>query len=275
MATTLKRKTQASASERGRELVRAAGEFLPVAAVGADGTVVLEDGSLVHIVACQPPNHDSMDSDGVERAFWSLRALAARLERGQVLQMQIEGDLLDVSDHLGYYRAQVQALHGFDPGEVSDREASALADSERARWALYKMLGESVARSAPEGFTMRRRCYLIIRYRPEFDLDPALADALPGWMPGSRARRGGEVDGMKPVRSRTLREHRRVAQSATTRVRGFMAHLARDGVAGRVLDGSEVLRYLSTRFNPTSATWGRLEAEAGWEGVLSRFDSPL
>ncbi|MCP9491537.1 MAG: hypothetical protein MSC31_16930 [Solirubrobacteraceae bacterium MAG38_C4-C5] len=274
----LKRRTQASAdarSERGRELVRAAGEFLPVAAVGADGTVVLEDGSLVHIVACQPPNQDSMDSEGVERAFWSLRALAARLERGQVLQMQIEGELLDIADHLAYYRAQVEALHGFDPGEVSDREASTLGDGERARWALYKMLGESVARSAPEGFTMRRRCYLIVRYRPDFDLDPALADALPGWVPGSRARRGGEVDAMKPVRSRTLREHRRVAQRATTRVRGFMAHLARDGVGGRLLDGSEVLRYLSTRFNPTSTTWGRLEADAGWEGVLSRFDSPL
>ncbi|HEV2753123.1 MAG TPA: hypothetical protein VGV36_04720, partial [Solirubrobacteraceae bacterium] len=257
------------------ELVRAAGELLPVAAVGADGTVVLQDGSLVHIVACQPPNQDSMDADGVARAFRGMRALAARLERGQVLQMQIEGDLLDVSEHMGYYRAQVEALQGFDPGEVSDREAGRLDEPGRARWALYKMLGESVRRSAPEGFTMRRRCYLIVRYRPEFDLDPALADALPGWVPGSRARRGGEVDSVKAVRSRTLRQHRRVTQRAMTRVRGFIAHLARDGIAGRVLDGGEVLRYLWTRFNPTSTTWGRLEADASWEGVLSRFDSPL
>jgi len=279
MATMLKHRAAPGGhapSARGqRDLVRAAGEFLPVAAVGADGTVVLEDGSLVHIVACAPPNQDSMDSEAVERAFWGLRALAAKLGRGQVLQMQIEGDLLGVSERMGYYRDQVEALYGFDPGAVSDRQASALGEAQRARWALYRMLGESVARSAPEGFTMRRRCYLIVRYRPELDLDPSLADALPGWVPGSRARRGGELDALRAVRSRTVREHRRVAQRATTRVRGFMAHLARDGIGGRLLDGGEVLRYLSTRFNPTSTTWGRLEQEAGWEGVLSRFDSPV
>src|ERR687895_2620773 len=78
-----------------RELVRAAGELLPIAALGADGTMVLEDGSLAHVVACSPPNQESMDSEQVEQAFWGFRALAAALERGQVLQMQIEGDLLE------------------------------------------------------------------------------------------------------------------------------------------------------------------------------------
>ena len=278
MAITGNRKPQArvnGSNGRARELVRAAGELLPVAAVGADGTVVLEDGSLVHIVACSPPNQKSMDTEGVARAFHGMRQLAADLGHGQVLQMQIEGDLLDVSEHLRFYGDQVQALHGFDPGAVSDRQAGALGEAQRARWALYKMLGESVRRSAPEGFTMRRRCYLIVRYRPQFDLDSGLADALPGWVPGSRARRGGELDAVRAVRARSLREHRRVARRATTRVHGFMAHLARDGIAGRLLDGGEVLRYLTSRFNPTSSTWGRLEEAAGWEGVLSRFDSPV
>src|SRR5918999_203885 len=181
---------------RKRELVRAAGELLPVSAVGADGTVVLEDGSLVHVVACAPPNQESMDSEAVEKAFWGFRALAASLERGQVLQLQVEGDLLETGEHMGFYRRQLEARYGLDAAAVHEREALSLPGDLRARWALCRM-------------------------------------------------------------------------------RGFQAHLARDGVHGRVLNGGELLRYLVSRCNPTSATWGRLESRAGWDGVLSRFDSPV
>src|SRR5919109_3015158 len=261
--------------EHRRELVRAAGALLPIAALGADGTVVLEDGSLVHVVVCAPPNQESMDSEQVEQAFWGFRALAAALERGQVLQMQIEGDLLETGEHLEFYRRQLEAGHGIDPAALDDREAMRQPEEQRARWALYRMLGESVRRSAPEGFTMRRRCYLIVRYRPEFDLDPGLADALPAWLPGSRARRLGGLDSVRQVRERSLREHRRVVRRAMNRVRGFLHHLARDDIHGRLLNGAEVLRYLVSRFNPTSSTWGRLEDSAAWDGVLSRFDSPV
>jgi hypothetical protein len=257
---------------RRRELVRATDELLPIAALGADGTVVLEDGSIVHIVACSPPNQESMDSDAVEQAFWGFRALTAALERGQVLQLQIEGELLDTAEHMDFYRRQVDARFRFDPAAVSD--PARLAPNERSRWALYRMLQESVARSAPEGFTMRRRCYLIVRYRPEFDLDPSLADALPAWVPGSRARRNG-ADAVRHVRERSRREHRRVVRRAANRVWGFIQHLAGDDIQARVLNGGEVLRYLVSRCNPTSSTWGRLEARASWDGVLSRFDSPV
>jgi TraG P-loop domain len=258
-----------------RELVRAAGELLPIVALDADGTVVLEDGSLVHVVACAPPNQESMDSEQIEQAFWGFRALAAALGRGQVLQMLIEGDLLETGEHLDFYRRQLKASHGFDPAALCEREAVRLPEEQRARWALYRMLGESVHRSAPDGLTMRRRCYLVVRYRPEFDLDPSLADALPAWLPGSRARRLGELESVRRVRERRLREHRRVVRRALNRVRGFVHHLARDDIQGRVLNGAEVLRYLVSRCNPTSATWGRLEESAAWDGVLSRFDSPV
>ncbi|MDQ3721594.1 MAG: hypothetical protein M3376_00670, partial [Actinomycetota bacterium] len=257
------------------ERVAPAGSLLPVSAIGADGTVVLEDGSLVHVVACAPPNQDSMDSEAVARAFAGFRSLAAALERGQVLQMQVEGDLLATDEHLGFYRRQLAASCGIDPGELRDQDALRLPDDQRARWALYRMLGESVRRSAPAGFTMRRRCYLIVRYRPEFDLDPSLADALPGWMPGSRARRDAEVEEVRKVRARSLAEHRRMARRAHTRVRGFINHLERVDVHGRLLDGGELMRYLLARFNPTSSTWGRLEQDASFDGVLSRFDSPV
>ncbi|MDQ3647300.1 MAG: hypothetical protein M3433_01705 [Actinomycetota bacterium] len=260
---------------RQRELVAAAGDRLPVSAIGADGTVVLEDGSLVHVVACAPPNQESMDSEAVAQAFWGFRALAAALERGQVLQMQVEGELLETGAHLDFYRRQLEASCGIDPGRLREQEATRLPDDQRARWALYRMLGESVRRSAPEGFSMRRRCYLIVRYRPELDLDPGLADALPSWIPGSRARRGSEAEQVRHVRARTLTEHRRMTRRAQTRVRGFINHLERDDLHGRVLDGGEVTRYLVSRVNPTSATWGRLEEDASFDGVLSRFDSPV
>jgi hypothetical protein len=263
-----------SRGERRRELMHAAGALLPISAIGADGTVVLEDGSLVHVIACAPPNQESMDSEQVEQAFWGFRALAAALERGQVLQLQVEGDLLETSEHMDFYRRQLEAQYGLDPLKVAEQDAMALTDDRRARWALYRMLQESVYRSAPEGLTMRRRCYLIVRYRPEFDLDPGLADALPSWVPGSRMRRNDDRDGGKRVRERSLREHRRVARRAMTRVRGFVQHLSRDDIQGRILNGGEVLRYLVARCNPTSSTWGRLEERADWDTVLSRFDSP-
>ncbi|MCA1678352.1 MAG: hypothetical protein LC777_05090 [Actinobacteria bacterium] len=186
--TSLRRSSGSDAGERRRrELVRSAGELLPIAALGADGTVVLEDGSFVHVVACAPPNQESMDSEAVDRAFWGFRALASSLERGQVLQLQVEGDLLDTAEHMEFYRQQVKARFGFDPAAAAK---GSLQPDQRARWALYRMLEESVGRSAPEGFTMRRRCYMVVRYRPEFDLAPSLADALPSWIPGSRGDRG-------------------------------------------------------------------------------------
>jgi hypothetical protein len=254
---------------RGHELVRAAGALVPVAAIGADGTVVLEDGSIVHLVACVPPNQESLDSQAIEQSFHGFRALVATLGRGQVLQFQVEGELLETGAHMDFYRRQVSERFGFDPGAVPD--PARLGPDERARWGLFQMLRESVARSAPDGFTMRRRCYMVVRYRPEFDLDPSLADALPSWLPGSRSRR--DTNAVRRVRERGLREHRRVVRRALHRVRGFMQHLARDGVHVRLLDGGEVLRYLISRCNPTSATWGHLEARATWDGVLSRFDS--
>ncbi|MGI8944770.1 MAG: hypothetical protein ACR2GL_00840 [Thermoleophilaceae bacterium] len=257
---------------RRRELVRAAGELLPIAALGAEGTVVLEDGSVVHIIGCAPPNQEGMDSEAVERAFWGFRALAASLDRGQVLQLQVEGELLDTAEHMDFYRRQVNARFGFDPAAAGSLR---LGPEQRARWALYRMLEESVGRSAPDGFTMRRRCYMVVRYRPECDLEPSLADGLPSWVPVPGARTGGHTDTVRFVRERSLREHRRITRRAMNRVRGFIQHLARDGIQARVLDGGEVLRYLVSRFNPTSATWGRLESRAGWDGVLSAFDSPV
>lgn len=263
------RKPQAEAEGR-------AGDLLPVAAIGVDGTVVLDDGSFVHYVACTPPNQDSMDREAIEQAFFGFRGLAASLERGQTLQFQVEGDLLDVQQHMDFYRRQLVAMYGFDPLTPSEGELGELPADLRARWALHRMLRESVGRSAPEGFTMRRHCYLVVRYRPEYDLDPAFADALPSWMPGSRARvDDGAFNPRRHAGRRSLREHERLVRRATNRVRGLMNHLARDGISARLLDGAAVLRYLVARCNPTSATWGRLETETQWANVLSRFDTPV
>lgn len=258
-----------------RELTRPAADFFPISAIGTDGTVVLEDGSLVHILACSPPNQQSMDAETLLRAFRGFRALAAHLERDQVLQMQVEGDLLETGEHMDFYRRHVEAGYGFDPMAVSERDVAALSEEQRARWALCRMLLESVRRSAPEGFSMRRRCYLVVRYQPRFDLDPSLADAVPVWIPGSRARGNGDSGELRQGRVVTLREHRRITRRATNRVQGFIRHLKRDGTHSRVLNGGEALRYLMSRANPTSTTWGRLESGASWDGVLSRFDSPV
>ncbi|HUR85498.1 MAG TPA: hypothetical protein VMY78_09145 [Solirubrobacteraceae bacterium] len=58
------------------------GTLLPISRLGADGTIVLEDGSFVRVIACYPRNLQTLTEDEREATFRSFRGVAAVQERG-------------------------------------------------------------------------------------------------------------------------------------------------------------------------------------------------
>src|SRR5687767_477771 len=77
-----------------------AGVLLPLVALGTDGLIVLEDGSLVTVLECFPRNLDTFTGADEERSFAAFRRLAARLPSGQSLQFIVESERVDNRAHL-------------------------------------------------------------------------------------------------------------------------------------------------------------------------------
>ncbi len=254
-----------------------AGTLLPLSQLGADGTIVLEDGSFSHVIACCPRNLQSLTTDERLATFLNFRNIAAFQERGQSLQLIVEGDRVKTTAHLAFVDEQVEKVHGFRPSQVSARTAHQLTRAQRARWGLYEMLLESVQRGAVDGdFTPRQRAYIVVRYRPEDDSDGSLRAALPLRLTGPRVSpRRGRHRVPRHLASRRLRDHQQLVQLAEMRASELIGHLARDGITGRILDGPAVLRYISSRLNPTSVSWGRVETLEAHNTVLSRFDDAI
>ena len=266
---------------RGRESepVQAlpAGTLLPISRLGTDGTIVLEDGSFSHVIACYPRNLQTLTADERVATFLNFRNIAAFQERGQSLQLIVEGDRVKTEAHLAFVDEQIEKVYGFRPSAVSAAAAVDLNRAQRARWGLYEMLLESVRRGAVDAdFTPRQRVYIVVRYQPEDDGDRSWREGLPAGMPGSRASRRSV--GYRPPRrgvARRLREHHQLVRLAEMRAFELIGHLARDGITGRILDGPAVLRYVSSRLNPTSVSWDRTETLDGEAPVLSRFDDAI
>lgn len=254
-----------------------AGQLLPISSVGPDGTIVLEDGSFVHVIACYPRLLDTLTAGEIEQAFFNLQHLASFLQRGQVLQLNVESDLVKAPTRMAVVDEQTELVYGFRPSLVSAQSAGELTEAQRARWGLYQMLLESLRRGATEGdFIPRRRVYLLPRYQPNQDTSESVLDAIPSWVPGSRQRTDSGPALTRPQQDvrRTVLEHQRLAGRARSSARGLIAHLGRESMSGTILDGPAVLRYLRSRVNPTSAAWDRLEHDAIGGELLSTFDSP-
>jgi hypothetical protein len=280
MSRTLPSASRASRRRRRPEAVAVlpAGTLLPISQLGADGTIVLEDGSFAHVIACYPRNLQTLAADERVATFLNFRHVAALVERGQSLQLIVEGDRVKTAEHLAFVDEQIEKVHGFRPSAVSTTAARDLTAVQRARWGLYRMLLESVRRAAVDGdFTPRQRMYLVVRYRPEDDGVRSWRDGLPAGVPGSRATIGRNGAHRRPVRStaRRLRDHQQLVRLAEMRAIELVGHLARDGIAGRLLDGPAVLRYVTSRLNPTSVSWDRVETLEGDSPVLSRFDTRM
>ena len=264
---------------REREPLEAlpAGIVLPISQLGTDGTIVLEDGSFSHVIACYPRNLQTLTADERLATFLNFRNVAAFQERGQSLQLIVEGDRVRTATHLAFVDEQIEKVYGFRPSRVSAAAAADLNREQRARWGLYEMLLESVRRAAVDAeFTPRQRVYIVVRYRPEDDADRSWRDGLPAGMPSSRASR--RSDGYRTPRRaavRRLRDHQQLVRLAEMRAHELLGHLARDGITGRILDGPAVLRYVSSRLNPTSVSWDRAETLDAEAPVLSRFDDAI
>ena len=264
---------------REREPVKGlpAGTLLPISRLGTDGTIVLEDGSFAHVIACYPRNLQTLTADERVATFLNFRNIAAFQECGQSLQLIVEGDRVKTEAHLAFVDEQIEKVYGFRPSAVSAAAAADLNRVQRARWGLYEMLLESVRRAAVDAdFTPRQRVYIVVRYQPEDDGERSWREGLAAGMPGSRASRRSV--GYRPPRrgtARRLRDHHQLVRLAEMRALELIGHLARDGITGRILDGPAVLRYVSSRLNPTSVSWDRTETLDGEAPVLSRFDDAI
>ena len=254
-----------------------AGTLLPISQLGTDGTIVLEDGSFSHVIACYPRNLQTLTADERFATFLNFRNIAAFQERGQSLQLIVEGDRVKTAAHLAFVDEQIEKVYGFRPSAVSAAAAADLSSVQRARWGLYEMLLESVRRGAVDAdFTPRQRVYIVVRYQPEDDGERSWREGLPAGMPGSRV--SGRSAGYRSPRrgaARRMRDHQQLVRLAEMRALELIGHLARDGITGRVLDGPAVLRYVSSRLNPTSVSWDRAETLDGEAPVLSRFDDAI
>ena len=251
-----------------------AGTLLAISRLGADGTIVLEDGSFSHVIACYPRNLQTLTVDERLATFLNFRNIAAFQERGQSLQLIVEGDRVKTATHMAFVDEQIEKVYGFRPSAVSAAAAPQLSRVQRARWGLYQMLLESVRRGATEGdFTPRQRVYIVVRYRPEDDTETSWRDVIPAGLPGSRMSRQSAAYGPpRRTSSRRLRDHQQLTRLAEMRARELTGYLARDGITCRVLNGPAVLRYVSSRLNPTSISWDRVETTDADDTVLSRFD---
>ena len=254
-----------------------AGTLLPISRLGADGTIVLEDGSFAHVIACYPRNLQTLTADERHATFRSFRNIAAFQERGQSLQLIVEGDRVKTTAHMAFVDEQIEKVYGFRPSAVSATAAQRLSHIQRARWGLFQMALESVRRGATEGdFTPRQRAYIVVRYRPEDDTEPSWRHVLPAGLPGSRtSRRSAAYHAPRRGEARRLRDHLQLVQVAETRAYELIGYLARDAITARILDGAAVLRYVSSRLNPTSVSWDRVETLQARDTVLSRFDDAI
>ena len=263
--------------DRGPVPALPAGTLLPISQLGTDGTIVLEDGSFSHVIACYPRNLQTLTADERFATFLNFRNIAAFQERGQSLQLIVEGDRVKTEAHLAFVDDQIEKVYGFRPSAVSAAAAVDLNRVQRARWGLYEMLLESVRRGAADAdFTPRQRVYIVVRYQPEDDSDRSWREGLPAGMPGSRAsRRSAGYRAPRRGAARRLRDHQQLVRLAEMRAFELIGHLARDGNTGRILDGPAVLRYVSSRLNPTSVSWDRTETLDGEAPVLSRFDDAI
>ena len=88
-------------------------------------------------------------------------------------------------------------------------------------------------------------------------------------------RRSGGYSAPRQRTARRLRDHQQLARVAEIRARELIGVLARDGITARILDGPAVLRYASSRLNPTSVSWDRAETLGAQDSVLSRFDDAI
>lgn len=251
-----------------------AGMKVPVAALGEDGTVVMDDGSIVHGLACYPTNYDMLTGEGREAAALNFQEIAASLRPGQVIEITVDMASLTITDALRHVDDETHALMGFRPSATPAHAVASLTAPQRASWGSYAMLHNSLQRSAPaDGRLPCRRLRVATRFVPGAQAPSPLWGALPAWMPGSGRRMTAVQDGANRL-ERTIGEHAQVVQQALREVAGLQATLGREGTTAVLLDGRAVLRDLESRLNGDDGS-AAVEDSEDPGCVLSRFDSAV
>lgn len=256
-------------SRQARPASLPAGVLLPVIALGTDGTMVLDDGSFVNVLGCFPRNFDVLTTAERERSSGGLRQLLAGLGRGHSLQVIVENERRSIATHLAFMALEMRLTSGFDPTAWSAKDIGGLSEEQQWRWRLFKIREESVRYAASEDrFAPLRRVYIVCRYQPDtVQTAEGIRGVMPGWMPWSLRRAEQDHNGGSAQRNgfgvhRTVEEHRQYAHDAHLKLQSVRDHLNREGTSSVVLDAPAVLRYLTSRLNPTSVALGRAPSGA-------------
>lgn len=269
MARTKNRKEQAPTTPKPAGTDR----FWPIKAVGSDGTIVLDDGRLLLLVAVEPPNVDVMDQAQIEACFSSFMAMNRLLEADETIQFLVEGELVGIDEHMEHMRSQIEAVHGFDPMETDVRRSKELNERQFSAWGVFQIVRESVQVAAAGELTMQRRCYIAIPWDPAKSRNHEVLSALPGFL-AANAKRNERGPSKPKVEARTVAEHRRYSRRARTRLGAFLNTLERQEIHCRPLGGVEALEYLQRRGQPTSTTHGRV-VHTPTPDFLSDFERPV
>jgi hypothetical protein len=273
-ATKPKAKTKPKAPPKTSKEPVGTDRFWPIDAVGTDGTVVLEDGRMLTIVAVEPPNVDVMDQGQLQACWDAFLAMNSLLESGATLQFLVEGDLLGVDEHMQHMREEIQAVHGFDPADYDGHRSRELTPTQFSAWGVYNMQRESVEVAANGSMTMRRRCYIAIPWDPNATASAEILSALPALLAGSAKRASAKASSVGNDGPRAVTDHRRDTLRIRTRLSAFLNTLERQEIRCRVLGGVEVLEYLQRRGQPTSTTRGRVLQSPSPE-MLADFNRPI
>lgn len=247
--------------------------FWPIKAVGSDGTIVLDDGRMLLLVAVEPPNVDVMDEDQVAACFNSFMAMNKLLKSEEAIQFLVEGELVGIDEHMEHMRSQIEAVHGFDPMATDVRRSKELTETQFSSWGVFSLLRESVQVAAAGELTMQRRCYIAVPWDPAKSNNNEILSALPGFL-NAASKRNARTSARTNAEPRTVAEHRRYSRRARTRLGAFTGTLERQEIHCRVLGGVEALEYFQRRGQPTSTTHGRV-VHTPTADMLSDFGRPI
>ncbi len=258
-----------SRRSRSEQASLPAGVLLPLIALGNDGTMVLDDGSFVNVLSCFPRNFDVLTTTERAQSSAGFKQLLAGLGRGHSLQVIVEVERRNIATHLADMALEMRLACGFDPTAWKAKDIGGLSEEQQWRWRLFKIREESVRCSAAEDlFAPYRRVYIVCRYHPDANESAGgVRGVLPGWMPWSLRRAEQDHNPGSAVRNglgvrRTVEEHRRYAHHAHLKLQAVRDHLEGEGTTSSVLNGPAVLRYLTSRLNPTSVALGRTPSGA-------------
>jgi hypothetical protein len=212
----------------GRQATSA--DWLPLAALYADGLGILKGGTYVRALDVSPVNPLVMDPATAEGVSASFTQVAARIPDGQALQLVVEASPLPLDNLLQRERAETE-------GAAVAAEEAGEPERVAAMRALAAAQAESLEEQSAELAAVQLRYLVVCPWRPARS---SIRDLV---------SRSGIVELAPSRHASAARESARYAEGIRTELESMDLHV-------RPLDGHELADVLRRRFDPDGATDG-------------------